>query len=133
MIEVKPSAAQSILALNGTGPLGGLSSDWAGGSSVLLPQKWQERHAGLSREITSELEVCSASVLWRELISFSLDKLDQLEDSQMVGGFWTNKPCDLKTRENRRKHKRSNNPFMFILRQKLKKSGLGMQIVISYN
>ena len=33
-----------------------------------------------------------------------------------------NKPCDWKTRENRAKKQTSNNPFEFILNQKLRKS-----------
>ena len=79
LVEVKARAAKSILALNGTGPLG-LRSDWAGKSAVLLPQKWQETQTTSSVEWTIEHQECYASLYLRELLSSSLDKFDNLQE-----------------------------------------------------
>ena len=80
-MEVESCTAQSVLTLDGTGPLG-LRSDWAGVSKVLLPQNWLEIHAVSSTETTSEPKKNSGLAYWREWKSFSRDKLEKLQPGQ---------------------------------------------------
>ena len=77
----------------------------------ILPQNCMERQTMSSTGITSEPEEYSASVYLRELQSFSLDKLDNLQDDQVV----RIKPCDLKVRQTRTNQQRKKNHLKFIL------------------
>ena len=45
-----------------------------------------------STETTSEHRECSGLVYWRELLSFSLDKFDKLQEYQMVNRINLAKP-----------------------------------------
>ena len=94
-MEVESRTAQSVLTLDGTGPLG-LRSDWAGVSSVLLPQNWLEIYGVSSTETTSKPKKYSGLAYWREWKSFSRDKLEKLQPGQenkggksILGSFFT--------------------------------------------